>query len=250
MVYHIIYPDYFMTHHIIDDSNESGQMYLITIARLIEDGCPEPIPISDIANQMSVLPVSVNQMIRKLEETGLLNYQPYKGVELTSRGVEIASRTLRNRRLWEVFLVDHLKLSLEDADAIACTIEHVTTDEIAHRLSQFLGDPAISPGGRLIPVVNSDQAIQDWIPLSNLEVGMQAHITHIEADPTVSRYLIEEGLRQGSLVVIKAIGALGNRLIEAENGCIELSADITDTIEVSRSKNSRQISLQVNSDQG
>ena len=239
-----------MTQHKYVSPSESEQMYLITIVRLIEDGCAEPIPISDIARQMSVLPVSVNQMIRKLEETGLLHYQPYKGVELTSQGAEIASRTLRNRRLWEVFLVDQLKLSLEDADAMACTIEHVTTDEIAHRLSRFLEDPATSPGGRLIPVVDSDHAIQDWIPLSNLEVGMQAQITHIEADLTVSRFLVEEGLRPGSLVVLKAIGALGNRLVEAEKGCIEISADIADTIEVSRSTTSPQISLQMHSDQG
>jgi DtxR family Mn-dependent transcriptional regulator len=239
-----------MTHHKFGSSSESEQMYLITIARLIEDGCPEPIPISDIASQMSVLPVSVNQMIRKLEGTGLLHYLPYKGVELTSQGAEIASRTLRNRRLWEVFLVDHLKLSLEDADTMACTIEHVTTDEIAHRLSQFLDDPATSPGGQIIPVVDSTQAVQDWIPLSNLEVGMQAHIIQIEADPTVSRFLFEEGLRPGSLITLKAIGALGNRLVETEKGFVELSADIADTIEVSRSTNSRQIALQVNSDQG
>jgi DtxR family Mn-dependent transcriptional regulator len=239
-----------MTQHKFASPSESEQMYLITIVRLIEDGCAEPIPISDIARQMSVLPVSVNQMIRKLEETGLLHYQPYKGVELTSQGADIASRTLRNRRLWEVFLVDQLKLSLEDADAMACTIEHVTTDEIAHRLSQFLGGPATSPRGRLIPVVDSDHAIQDWIPLSNLEVGMQAQITHIEADLTVSRFLVEEGLRPGSLIVLKAIGALGNRLVEAEKGYVELSADIADTIEVSRSTTSPQISLQMHSDQG
>ena len=239
-----------MSVHNFATPSESEQMYLITIARLIEDGCPEPIPISDIASQLSVLPVSVNQMIRKLEETGLLHYQPYKGVELTPQGAEIASRTLRNRRLWEVFLVDHLKLSSEDADGMACTIEHITTDEIAQRLSQFLGDPGTSPGGRLIPNVDSDQTIQDWISLSNLEVGMQAHIIHIGADATVSRFLFEEGLRPGSLIVLKAIGALGNRLVEAEKGFVELSADIADTIEVSRSPNSRQLSLQVNSDQG
>jgi DtxR family Mn-dependent transcriptional regulator len=239
-----------MTHHKLGSSSESEQMYLITIARLIEDGCPEPIPISDIASQMSVLPVSVNQMIRKLEGAGLLHYQPYQGVELTSQGAEIASRTLRNRRLWEVFLVDHLKLSLEDADAMACTIEHVTSDEIAQRLSSFLGEPAIDPRGHPIPVVDSDQAIQDWIPLSNLEVGMQAHITQIEADPTVSRFLFEEGLHPGSLIVLKAIGALGNRLVGAEKGFVELSADIANTIEVSRTKTSRQISIPVYSDQG
>ena len=99
-------------------------------------------------------------------------------------------------------------------------------------------------------MVDSDHAIQDWIPLSNLEVGMQAQITHIEADLTVSRFLVEEGLRPGSLIVLKAIGALGNRLVEAEKGCVELSAEIADTIEVSRSTTSPKISLQMHSDQG
>ena len=92
-----------MSDHNYEAISESEQMYLITIARLIENGQSEPIPLSDIAKQMSVLPVSVNQMVRKLEGSGFLDYLPYKGVEFTNLGKEIAFRTLRNRRLWEVF---------------------------------------------------------------------------------------------------------------------------------------------------
>ncbi len=225
-----------MAYHNSDNSSESEQMYLITIARLIEDGCPEPIPLSEIAKQMSVLPVSVNQMVRKLEGVGLLRYLPYKGVELTPLGVEIASRTLRNRRLWEVFLVDHLKLSLENADAMACTIEHITTDEIALRLSGFLGEPTISPGGHPIPGLDGEHSIHDWVPLINLTVGKGGEIANIETQPAVYMYLNEQGLRRGVEVTIEAIGAHGSRLVEVDGEFVELSESIAKAIWMVRSK--------------
>ena len=225
-----------MEYHKLETSSESEQMYLITIARLIEDGCPEPIPLSEIAKQMSVLPVSVNQMVRKLEGAGLLRYLPYKGVELTPQGVGIASRTLRNRRLWEVFLVDHLKLSLENADAMACTIEHITTDEIALRLSGFLGEPTISPGGHPIPGLDGEQSIHNWVPLINLTVGKGGEIANIETQPAVYMYLNEQGLRRGVEVTIEAIGANGSRLVEVEGEFVELSESIAKAIWMVRSK--------------
>jgi DtxR family Mn-dependent transcriptional regulator len=225
-----------MEYHKLETSSESEQMYLITIARLIEDGCPEPIPLSEIAKQMSVLPVSVNQMVRKLEGAGLLRYLPYKGVELTPQGVGIASRTLRNRRLWEVFLVDHLKLSLENADAMACTIEHITTDEIALRLSGFLGEPTISPGGHPIPGLDGEQSIHNWVPLINLTVGKGGEIANIETQTAVYMYLNEQGLRRGVEVTIEAIGANGSRLVEVEGEFVELSESIAKAIWMVRSK--------------
>ena len=126
-----------MPYHNSEIISESEQMYLITIARSIEDGEPEPLPLSHIAKKMSLQPVSVNQMVRKLEADGLVHYHPYKGVELTSQGQSVAYRTLRNRRLWEVFLVDQLNVPFQEADAMACDLEHVTPDAIAQSLSKF-----------------------------------------------------------------------------------------------------------------
>jgi DtxR family Mn-dependent transcriptional regulator len=237
-----------MSNHNHKEISESEQMYLLTIARLIEDGQPEPISLSDIAVELSVLPVSVNQMVRKLEGEGFLHYLPYKGVELTARGKTIAFRTLRNRRLWEVFLVDHLKVSLEEADDMACTMEHVTPDDIAQRLANFLGDPVTGPGGQPIPNLDTDHVIQDWVPLTQLEVGMGAQIASIDAPPVVIRFLTEEGLRPGSSLILRAIGAHESRLVEAEKGYVELSADIGNTIQLSQSTTSRQVSPAWNSD--
>jgi DtxR family Mn-dependent transcriptional regulator len=223
-----------MSDHNIVGISESEQMYLITIARLIEDGHPEPIPLSDIAKEMSVLPVSVNQMVRKLEGEGFLHYLPYKGVELTRQGQEIAFRKLRNRRLWEVFLVDHLEVSLEDADAMACSMEHITPDDIAQRLASFLDDPPISPGGQPIPEVDSGQISHDWIPLIHLNVGMQALITQIKAPEAVVRFLSKEGIHPGSIVTLKAVDSHGSMLVEVDRGLVELSTDISRSIYISK----------------
>lgn len=222
-----------MANHNLVEISESEQMYLITIARLIEDGQPEPITLTDIANGMSVLPVSVNQMVRKLEGEGLLHYFPYKGVELTPQGREIAFRTLRNRRLWEVFLVDHLEVSLEDADAIACSMEHTTPDEIAQRLASFLDNPIVSPTGQLIPEIDSERILHNWAPLTQLEVGMQAPVTQIKAPQVVTKFLTKEGIHPGSVVTLRAIGARGSILVEVEKGFVELSADMASLIFIS-----------------
>ena len=71
--------------------SESEQMYLVTIRKICEHCDEIPIPISQIADELAVLPVSVNQMVKKLEESGWVTYIPYKGVELTAEGRKISS---------------------------------------------------------------------------------------------------------------------------------------------------------------
>jgi DtxR family Mn-dependent transcriptional regulator len=132
-------------------TTEAEEMYLITVARAVEDGVEPPIPVATIASELDVSVVSANQMIRKLETTGFVDYLPYKGVALTETGRERANAVLRSRRLWAVFFTEHLGLSPESADEVACEMEHVTPEEVAGRLSQFLGEPSIGPGGKPIP---------------------------------------------------------------------------------------------------
>ena len=224
-----------MADHILERTSESEQMYLITIASLIEGGLPEPIPLSAIAQELSVLPVSVNQMVRKLEKCGLLHYSPYKGVELTPQGRQIAVRTLRNRRLWEVFLVEQLNLPVDEADQLACTMEHITSDEIAHRLSIHLGEPTTSPSGKRIPQADSELEIKNWIQMKDLDVGSRAQITQIKSGPSVQSFLHEQGILPGTNVIIKAIGKNGTRLITVNGGFVQLAEEITADILIDRS---------------
>ena len=74
---------------------EAEEMYLITIARAIEDGATPPVAVSEIAKVLDVSSVSANQMVKKLEAAGHVDYTPYKGVTLTDSGSVLASTVLR-----------------------------------------------------------------------------------------------------------------------------------------------------------
>lgn len=211
---------------------ESEEMYLITIAQLSEDGMDGPIPLSRLAEELSVLPVSVNQMIHKMDETGMVRYIPYKGVELTPKGRQIAARMLRLRRLWEVFLVEKLGLSFEEADDLACRMEHITSDDVAGRLSIFLRNPVISPHGRPIPQVDGEAWAAPPQPLDNLKVGQSGVVVSLEADDATGAFLSGEGVRPGVEVFILGISDSGARLVQAGEKQVSLANTVAEKIMV------------------
>ena len=219
-----------MSNHNSSIISESEQMYLITIARSMEEGGPTPLPLSHIAHKLSLQPVSVNQMVRKLEGEGLVHYHPYKGVELTEQGQSIAFKILRNRRLWQLFLVEHLNISLREADAMACDLEHVTPEDISRRLSGFLNHPAVGPGGEPIPSFVGDEIQLKGVKLSELEVGTSAHIIETNSHTSVTRFLMSEGLRPGEEITLAAIGTQGAHLIATNGGYVEITKEIADAI--------------------
>jgi DtxR family Mn-dependent transcriptional regulator len=219
-----------MLDHNLTEMSESEEMYLISIARLVEQGVKEPVPISLLAGELSVQPVSANQMVHKLAEEELVEYLPYKGVQLTARGQEIASKVLRDRRLWEVFLVEHLDLSPSDADALACRLEHITAEGVTGRLAKFLGQPAVSPQGLPIPEVDGRAVVPALRPLSDLAVGECAEVMRIAGDQATQAFLISEGLRPGVTVKPLAIGGEGAMLLESDHRRLNLAQAVTDKI--------------------
>jgi len=51
---------------------------------------------NDIANRLKVSPASVSEMLRKLSEKDLVEYEKYKGVTLTEGGMGLARRVRRS----------------------------------------------------------------------------------------------------------------------------------------------------------
>ena len=204
-----------MPHH--NNLSESEEMYLVTIRKICESCTDTPIPIPHLAQELDVLPVSVNQMVKKLTEAGFLEYQPYKGVELTEEGRKISTRILRHRRLWEVFLVRELKMVLDEAADLSCRLEHPISEDVAQRLSTFLGNPDVCYHGSPIYSGN-DQKANKEISLDQLNVGQHCHIIRVVADQHSCSFLAEDGIHAGMDAVINAISSSGSILIETANG--------------------------------
>src|SRR5678816_233982 len=67
----------------------------------------------DISSYLNVSSPSVTKMMQKLDETGYLKYEKYRGIRLTVEGIRIA-RNIRNRHglLAEFFKIIGVDLSL------------------------------------------------------------------------------------------------------------------------------------------
>ena len=215
--------------------SESEEMYLVSIARLEETGLPAPIPLARLAEALAVQPVSANQMVRKLEEAGWIEYKPYKGVTLTTQGRECALQILRHRRLWEVFLVEHLKMSQEEASETACRLEHFFSTGAAERLADFLGHPTRSPQGLPIPAAQTDVFPVQEAPLAAVVLNTSAEIARIEADHAGRGFLLSEGICPGETVRVVAIGSGGALLLQTQDGRnVHVSAELASTVWVTQ----------------
>lgn len=185
--------------------SESMEMYLVTIVRLRTDD--QPVPLSQLAETLSISPVSVNEMCRKLHDQGFAIYQPYKGVSLTPEGERRALYTLRRHSLWEVFLVQKLGFNYEEAHEAACQLEHSTPNLVADRLEAFLEFPSVNPEGDPIPKAGGVLPIRDWLPMTALPPGKTCHMIRCDANPAGRIFLDEHGLRPGALLTVQVIAA-------------------------------------------
>jgi DtxR family Mn-dependent transcriptional regulator len=215
----------------LEDTTESEEMYLITVARAVEEGTPEPVPIGAIAEALSVSVTSVNEMVKRLAERGLLNYEPYHGVRLSRTGRAIADRVLRSRRLWATFLAEKLGFSPIEADDQACHLEHVTAPDAAERLAAFLGKPEADPLGRPIPT--PDATVDSDTPalrLVDAAVGDRVEVLSVDGSARAVSFLNAEGITSGVRLVVLAAG--GSGFLVQGNSPVHVSLEMASDIHV------------------
>jgi DtxR family Mn-dependent transcriptional regulator len=214
----------------LNNPTESNQMYLVSMARLAEVVEECPIPVSHVAELLGVTSVSANQMIHHLEEMGLVTYTPYKGVEFTEEGWQSAVKTLRSRRLWEVFLVEKLQHEPQEAEKLACRLEHSISEETAQRLAEFLDWPEVSPQGKAIPHVDPVGSLQTGSPLNRLPANATGIVTSIPPDEE-QIYLQQTGVNVGCEIYVLASQLDGSCLIKTGNGVtLNISSELSNRI--------------------
>ena len=60
--------------------------------------------VSDVAEALSVLPSSVTKMAQRLDKEGYVNYERYRGLALTDRGLRFGKKLVHRHELFEQFL--------------------------------------------------------------------------------------------------------------------------------------------------
>src|ERR671934_1488220 len=100
-----------------------------------------PITTSALAERLGVAPSSVTAMVKRLDELGLVRYEPYHGVTLTPAGERVALEVMRHHRLIESFLAEALEMPWDRVHNEAEVLEHYISEDLEQRIAETPGKP-------------------------------------------------------------------------------------------------------------
>ncbi len=132
--------------------SESLEDYLEVI--LDQEKAKKVARAKDIAEKLGVQRGSVTNALKNLEEKGLINYEPYSFVTLTSKGKRIAEEITRRHNELKNLLSNVLKIDEETAESTACRMEHAIDKKSLERLLGFFDF-----------VFNCPRAGEEWVQL-------------------------------------------------------------------------------------
>ena len=196
----------------------SEENYLKAIYNLDKQGLTKITPTA-ISESLGNNPASVVDMIKKLVDKQLLQYEKSKGVKLTRSGQNVAISIVRKHRLWEAFLLEKLGYGWDQVHDIAEQLEHVHHPELADRLDKYLGFPQYDPHGDPIPKANGETAVSYKTLLAEIEENRSCRVVAVKDTSTpFLQYLGKLNIGIGTTIaVIEKIPFDGSLTISINN---------------------------------
>ena len=216
----------------------------------------ESASTKDIATRLKVSPASVTNMLKKLSELKLVEYESYRGVSLTHAGRKIALEVLRHHRLIETYLAEALGYDWDevrdeterligswtpwhDWDEVhdeAERREHHMSEEFEDRIAKLLGDPQYDPHGDPIPTKDGRMPPVSRDRLADADEGETVTVRRVGSDDTPTlRFLKENGIRLGtSLRVAKRDEDAGVITVRIKRASVDLTHDMCKNIYIER----------------
>ena len=204
--------------------------YLETILYLIRKN-QGPAKTKQISEELNVSPPSVTEMVKKLNSSGLVEYTPYQGVELTVKGTEQAIKIKRKHQVLETFLVDVLDFDRKEAHKEACELEHAVSDAVLEKIYELLGCPEYCPDGHPINIDKSNiQREEVFIPLDEMEEGSSGKVARVTLPRETRERLNSLGILTGEDIEVKRKQKQGCISVMAVGSEIALGRDIAKKI--------------------
>ncbi len=196
---------------------------------------PETTPKTGIvAQKLNISNAATTDMAKKLSEKGLIHYKKYKPFSVTEEGRKIAVNLIRKHRLWETFLHHVFEFDLNEIHFEAEALEHATSDNLANKISNFLGHPLYDPHGDPIPDENGSlPKKKDISILSNVEKGVYKIARISSSDHTFFNFCKENKITlQAKVEVLQIFEEIGSMSIKIDERTIVLPKMFTNNIYV------------------
>lgn len=127
--------------------------------------------LTALSKAMAVSTPTVNNMVKKLNDIGWVNYKKYKPLKLTNKGRKEAALIVRKHRLTEMFLVQVMGFGWEEVHVMAEEIEHINNDDFFDRMDEILAYPTVDPHGSPIPDKNGVSKKKNYKQLAEMQPG-------------------------------------------------------------------------------
>ena len=163
------------------------------------------VPMGQLASAVGVAPGTATTMVKALAESGLVEYEPYLGVRLSSAGTKLATLVLRRHRLIEQFLVEIMGMSWAEVHEDAEQLEHVVSDRLIDRMDAMLGHPSVDPHGDPIPTPDGSIATHSYHSLLTCPLQTSVTVTRVaDQDASFLRFLEAQELKPGQSIEVEA----------------------------------------------
>lgn len=189
-----------------------------------------------VARQMKVSAASVTNMLKRLAEMKLVNYESYKGVTLTEAGRKVALEIIRHHRLLELYLHEVMGYSWDKVHDEAEYLEHHISEEFEDKIAEMLGDPTHDPHGHPIPTKDGKIPSHNFTTLAEAEPGQTLVVQLVsDADPEMLKYMAELKLRPNTKIrIVSKAPFNGPITLEVEGKKRSLGNEVARHISVSR----------------
>ncbi|MDX1278065.1 metal-dependent transcriptional regulator [Oceanihabitans sediminis] len=189
----------------------------------------------NIAKKLGISNAAATDMAKSLANKNLINYEKYKALELTEEGEKLALKVIRKHRLWEAFLYKTLEMSLHEIHREAEFLEHETSDFLADKISEYLGNPKFDPHGDPIPNADGEITTKDnSTTLSKTKEGKSYIISRLMSDDKeFFDFCAQNGLKYGNKIFVsKQFSKNKMTQININSNTILLNEDFTKIIYV------------------
>jgi DtxR family Mn-dependent transcriptional regulator len=179
----------------------------------------EPVSTSALADRLEVSPASASAMVKRLESMGLVEREPYHGVQLTRAGERVALEVLRHHRLLELYLSEALGMSWDRVHEEAEVLEHAISPALSDLIAAKLGNPTHDPHGDPIPTADGEIDEAPTRALAELAPGERGRFTRVsDSNPEMLRYLSGRGIAPGDELELIGREPFGGPLTVRANG--------------------------------
>jgi len=189
---------------------------------------------NELAAFLGVKPASVNDMLKKLKEKKLVNYEKYGKISLTVDGRKKAIEVVRKHRLWETFLYEKFAFTWDEVHEVAEQLEHIQSAKLVDKLDEFLNYPTYDPHGDVIPNARGELPVVHKKTLLEEEVGH--HCTMVAVKDNSARflqYVSQLGLGINNKLKVVARHAYDGQMeIEVNNKLVSVSPRFAQNIVV------------------